>query len=89
MHSQGPGLSSRADAAIAGGENPTYTEMDLTDTLVGFGMPEETIRLLHREVGAHGILLLVNAGNVWMKLNRSWRKIGASCVPQWQPRFRT
>ncbi|HET6216168.1 MAG TPA: hypothetical protein VFE27_04055 [Acidobacteriaceae bacterium] len=63
LHSQGPGLSSRPDAAIAGGENPPYTEIDLTDTLVGFGMPDDTIRLLDREVGAHGILLLVNAGS--------------------------
>ncbi len=63
LHSQGPGLSSGAQAAMAGGENPPYTEIDLTDTLVGFGMPDETIRLLDREVGAHGILLLVNAGN--------------------------
>jgi hypothetical protein len=63
LHSHGAGLSSRPDAAKAGGENPPYTEIDLTDTLVGFGMPEETIRLVDREVGPHGILLLVNAGN--------------------------
>ena len=63
LHSHGPGLSSRPDAARTGGENPPYTEIDLTDTLVGFGMPDETIRLMDREVGPHGILLLVNAGN--------------------------
>ena len=62
MHGhQGPGLSSRQDAAAANEEQPPFTEIDLTDTLRGLGIAEATIKLLHHQVGAKGFLVLVDA----------------------------
>ena len=58
---QGPGLSSRQDAAAANEEQPPFTEIDLTDTLRGLGIAEATIKLLHNQVGAKGFLVLVDA----------------------------
>jgi hypothetical protein len=63
IHSHGPGLSSRQDAAAANEEHPGYTEMDLTATLRELGVPEDTVQLLNREVGTEGIFLLVHAGD--------------------------
>ena len=64
LHSQGTDLSSREDAAAANEEKPPYTEIDLTDTLLGLGIAEDTIRLLDREIGADGVLILVDAGDL-------------------------
>ncbi len=63
VHSHGPGLSSREDASAAYGENPTYTEIDLVDTASGLGVAEDTIRLLDRDIGPNGVLILVDAGD--------------------------
>ena len=60
---QGPGLSSRPDAAAANEEQPPFTEIDLTDTLRELGIAEATIKLLHHQVGANGFLVLVDAPN--------------------------
>jgi hypothetical protein len=62
-HSQGPGLSSRQDAAAAKEEQPAYTAIDLTETLRGLGVAEDTIHLLDDEMGAHGLFILVHAGD--------------------------
>jgi hypothetical protein len=62
IHSPGPGLSSREDASAAYEENPSYTEIDLVDTASGLGVAEDTIRLLDREIGPNGVLILVDAG---------------------------
>jgi hypothetical protein len=64
VHSHhGPSLSSRHDAAAANEEQPPFTEIDLTDTLRGLGIAEKTIELLHHQVGAKGILIMVDAGD--------------------------
>ena len=60
---QGPGLSSREDAAAANEEQPPFTEIDLTDTLRELGIAEATIKLLHHQVGSKGFLVLVDAGD--------------------------
>jgi hypothetical protein len=60
---QGPGLSSREDAAAANEEQPAFTEIDLTETLRELGIAEATIKLLHHQVGAKGFLVLVDAGD--------------------------
>jgi hypothetical protein len=62
-HSQGPGLSSQGDAAAANDEKPGYTEIDLTDTLRGLGVAEDTIKLLDEEMGRDGLFVLVHAGD--------------------------
>lgn len=59
----GPGLSSRPDAAAANEEQPPFTEIDLTDTLRELGIAEATIKLLHHQVGAKGFLILVDASD--------------------------
>ncbi|HTZ59848.1 MAG TPA: hypothetical protein VMB49_17185 [Acidobacteriaceae bacterium] len=59
---EGLGLSSRHDAALANEEQPAFTEVDLTDTLRELGVAEATIQLLHRQVGAKGFLVMVDAG---------------------------
>jgi hypothetical protein len=59
----GGGLSSRADAAAANEEKPAYTDIDLTDTLRGLGVAEDTIKLLDEEMGANGMFVLVHAGD--------------------------
>ena len=58
---QGPGLSSREDAAAANEEQPPFTEIDLTSTLRGLGIAEATIKLLHHQVGPKGLLVMVDA----------------------------
>jgi len=58
---EGRGLSSRPDAAAANEEQPAFTEIDLTDTLREQGIAEATIKLLHHQVGAKGILIMVDA----------------------------
>jgi len=58
---QGPGLSSRPDAAAANEEQPPFTEIDLSDTLRELGIAEATIKLLHHQVGSKGFLILVDA----------------------------
>jgi hypothetical protein len=63
LHSHGRGLSSRVDAAEANEEKPVYTEIDLTDTLRGLGVAEDTIKLLDEEMGRHGMFVLVHAGD--------------------------
>src|SRR5271156_1714980 len=60
---EGRGLSSREHAAAANEEQPTFTEIDLTDTLRELGIAEATIELLHHQVGAKGFLILVDAGD--------------------------
>ena len=62
LHTHGGGLSSRADAAAANEEKPAYTEIDLTDTLRGLGVAEDTIKLLDEEMGTDGMFVLVHAG---------------------------
>jgi hypothetical protein len=64
LHSQGTDLSSREDAAAANEDEPPYTEIDLTDTLVGLGIAEDTIRLLDREIGVDGVLIMVDADDL-------------------------
>jgi hypothetical protein len=56
-----PGLTSRHDATAANEEQPPFTEIDLTDTLRGRGIAEATIKLLHHQVGAKGIMVIVDA----------------------------
>lgn len=63
LHNQEPNLSSREDAAPAGAEKPAFRQVDLTDTLLAFGVADVTIRLLDREMGASGLLILVDAGD--------------------------
>ena len=62
LHSHGPGLSSREDAAAANEEKPAYTEIDLADTLAGLGVAEDTKNLLNDRIGPDGLLILVDAG---------------------------
>ena len=40
-----------------------YTEIDLVDTASGLGVAEDTIRLLDRDIGPNGVLILVDAGD--------------------------
>jgi hypothetical protein len=54
----GPGLTSR-HAERAADANLAYTVLDLPATLQARGIPEDTMHLLCREVGADGILILV------------------------------
>jgi hypothetical protein len=61
LHRQGAGLSSREEESAAK-ERPAYTVLDLASTLRARGIPEDTVHLLSREVGADGILILVKAG---------------------------
>ncbi len=62
-HIHGGGLSSREDAAAANEEKPAFLEIDLTDTLRGLGVAEDTIKLLDQELGRDGLFVLVNAGD--------------------------
>lgn len=61
VHSSGPGLSSHGDAAVANEEQPPYTEIDLEETLRELGVAEDTVQFLDRDVGPHGIFVLVNS----------------------------
>jgi hypothetical protein len=63
LHTHGGGLSSRADAAAANEEKPAYLKIDLTDTLRGLGVAEDTIKLLDEEMGRDGMFVLVHAGD--------------------------
>jgi hypothetical protein len=63
LHTHGGGLSSREDAAAASEEKPGYTDIDLTDTLRGLGVAEDTITLLDEEMGTDGMFVLVHAGD--------------------------
>jgi hypothetical protein len=63
LHSHGAGLSSTQDVAAAKGEATPYTEIDLNDTLRGLEVAPATIKLLDREIGASGMLILVDAGD--------------------------
>ena len=40
-----------------------YTEVDLSDTLRVVGVAPATIGLIDREIGANGMLILVDAGD--------------------------
>ena len=62
LHSHGPGLSSTDDEAATSRETTPYTEVDLDDTLREIGVAPATIDLLDREIGANGMLILVDAG---------------------------
>lgn len=44
-----------------------YSEVGLSDTLGALGMPEDSIQLIHREMGEKGAFLLVDAGGLWQK----------------------
>ncbi len=63
LHSHGAGLSSTQDEAAAAEEMMPYTHVDLNDTLRGIGVAPATIDLLDREIGANGMLILVDAGD--------------------------
>jgi hypothetical protein len=63
LHTHGGGLSSRKDAAAANEEKPAYTDINLTDTLRGLGVAEDTIKLLDEEMGTNGMFVLVHAGD--------------------------
>lgn len=63
LHSQGADLSSKHDRVSALEETMPYTEVDLNDTLREIGVAEATINLLDREIGANGMLILVDAGD--------------------------
>jgi hypothetical protein len=63
LHTHGGGLSSRHDAAAANEEKPSYVEIDLTETLRGLGVAEDTIKLLDEEMGTDGMFVLVHAGD--------------------------
>ena len=62
-HAQGFGLDSKADANKSQDRDELYSEVDLEDTLLGLGVTEERIRLLDREIGPAGLLMLVDAGH--------------------------
>jgi hypothetical protein len=63
LHSHGAGLSSTQDEAAASSGMMPYTEVDLNDTLREIGVAPATINLLDREIGASGMLILVDAGD--------------------------
>lgn len=62
-HAQGYGLESTTDADQSRNHDELYSKVDLEDTLLGLGVAEERIRLLDREIGAAGMLMLVDAGH--------------------------
>jgi hypothetical protein len=63
LHHTGAGLSSTQDEVATRGEARSYTEVDLDDTLREIGVAPATINLLDREIGANGMLILVDAGD--------------------------
>ena len=63
LHQSGAGLSSTQDKIATSGETTPYTEIDLDDTLRSIGVAQATINLLDHEIGANGMLILVDAGN--------------------------
>jgi hypothetical protein len=62
LQSHGADLSSKHDEVTAMAETTPYTEVDLDDTLGRIGVAQATINLLDREIGANGMLILVDAG---------------------------
>lgn len=62
-HAHGFGLESKTDADLSQQRDQLYSEVDLEDTLLGLGVAEERIRLLDREIGPDGMLMLVDAGH--------------------------
>jgi hypothetical protein len=62
LHHSGAGLSSTHDEAATRGKTTPYTEVDLDDTLREIGVAPATINLLDHEIGANGMLILVDAG---------------------------
>jgi len=67
LQRMGPVLSSREDEQAAK-ERPAYTVLNLVETLRARGIPEDTVHLVCREVGAEGILILVKAGKSFNKV---------------------
>jgi hypothetical protein len=63
LHSQGADLSSKQYQVATKGDTTPYTEVDLDDTLRGIGVAPATINLLDGEIGANGMLILVDAGD--------------------------
>jgi hypothetical protein len=63
LHQSGAGLSSTHDAIATSGERTPYTEIDLDDTLRSIGVAQATINLLDHQIGANGMLILVDAGD--------------------------
>ena len=63
LQSHGAHLSSKDDEATATAETTPYTEVELDDTLGSIGVAPATINLLDREIGAKGMLVLVDAGS--------------------------
>jgi hypothetical protein len=63
LHSQGPDLTSKKDQVATRDETTPYTEVDLRNTLREIGVAPATIDLLDREIGANGMLILVDAGD--------------------------
>jgi hypothetical protein len=63
LHSHGAALSSTQDEVATSEEMMPYTPVDLNDTLRGIGVAPATINLLDREIGANGMLILVDAGD--------------------------
>jgi hypothetical protein len=63
LHKSGAGLSTTQDDVAAKGGATPYTEVDLDDTLREIGLAPATINLLDREIGANGLLILVDAGD--------------------------
>jgi hypothetical protein len=63
LHSQGADLSSTQDKAATSTQAMPYTEVDLNDTLQAIGVAPATIGLLDREIGADGMLIMVDASD--------------------------
>lgn len=63
LHRNGAGLSNTQDQLAASEETTPYTEVDLDNTLRRIGLAPVTINLLDREIGANGMLILVDAGD--------------------------
>jgi hypothetical protein len=63
LHSHGADLSTTAAEAASTAESKPYTEVDLTDTLKEIGVAPATINLLDHEIGANGMLIMVDAGD--------------------------
>jgi hypothetical protein len=63
LHSQGADLSTAKAEAASSAEWKPYTEVDLSETLQQVGVAPATINLLDREIGANGMLIMVDAGD--------------------------
>lgn len=62
LHLRGAEMFSGEDAAGAEGREWSCTELDMKETLRNWGVAEDTIHLLNREVTPAGVLILVHAG---------------------------